>query len=671
MGRTIKRGLPTLAVLADLAAASGCADPERECQSPDLVCMETQSPWSNPLPLPPAFEPGAHPDYPGADYYEIRVTQFRQWFGLRAPESSDRLYTTVWGYGQVGHTYDVGVREADGSPTSQTGMYIAPTLLAERGKPVVVKWIDDRKNPEGAPLSTHLLESAYDTTIAGAAAGEPHVRMVPHLHGGEVPPASDGYPDAWFTPDPGASANGMGGPAGNAAIYLYPNRQQPATLWYHDHAMGITRLNVMAMGAGLYVIRDAALEATLNLPSGPYDIPLAIADRMFAADGALSYLNSVNPAATTLHPSWSPEFFGNVITVNGMAWPYVEVEPRKYRFRFLNASNARVYRLRLVDLRTMQPWEKVWQIGTDGGYLPTPVQLVMAVAEGDDATDVEARLLLAPGERADVVVDFSGLEPGSPLLLQNDAASPFPDGDMPDAATTRIVQFRVVPLKAPDTSTLPQQLNPSVTRIEAADASLTRHLVLSEILDPATGEPVMGLLDNTCFDQPLTERPSLGATEIWEIANATGDTHPIHIHLLQFNVLDRQLLDKDRYLADWNAASPVAANLPGPAPTCSARADPLEPPGVTAQPQRILPAEAYVAGAPLPPSANEAGWKDTARVKSGTVTRFLVRFAPQDTSQQGLFGGFSFDPTVGPYVWHCHILEHEDNGMMRPYRIVR
>jgi FtsP/CotA-like multicopper oxidase with cupredoxin domain len=632
-----------------IASAAACSSPRVACDDPALACAASQRPWSQPLPIPPTYVPGTSAAYPGADYYEIHVTRFEQWLGLVSPETGERLYTPVWGYGQVGHTYDVGVRDADGGAVPQPGMYIAPSFVAERGRPVVVKWIDDRTG------SQHLLEDAYDTTLDGTDGAEPHVRMVTHLHGGEDAPPSDGFPLAWIMP-------------GGSIVDTYPNQQEPTTLWYHDHAMGITRLNVMAMGAGLYVIRDSALDAPLGLPSGAYEVPLVIADRMFTADGALSYLNAANTPGTSYHPRATPEFFGNVITVNGMAWPYLAVEPRKYRFRILNASNARMYNLQLIDETRGAPLTRAWQIGTDGGYLAAPVPLAMAPVSDDDAGDRSARLFLAPGERADVVVDFSGLAPGTTVALTNDARAPFPDGDAPDAGTGEILQLQVVASAVPDPSRLPDRLNPLPTRLDASRATVVRHLVLTEVEDPVSGNPVIGLLDNTCFDQPVTERPALGTTEIWEIVDTTGDTHPIHLHLVQFNILDRQRFDNDRYLADWNQRTSGTGGLPAPPPSCSPRADPV---GVASGPQQIVPVEPYLVGDPIPPADNEAGWKDTARVKTGTVTRLLVRFAPQDPGATGPFGGFTFDPTVGPYVWHCHILEHEDNGMMRPYQLTR
>jgi FtsP/CotA-like multicopper oxidase with cupredoxin domain len=647
---------------------------EGKCQpsASSTIDPTTQSQWSAPLPRLAEYIPGAHPSHPGADYYEIHVTEFQQWLGLYAPGTSDRLYTTVWGYGQVGQAYDTGVRDAKNQPVPQSGMYIAPMFRASRGKPIVVKWIDDRRNPDGSPTTRHLLDAAYDTTIHGAANREPHVRMVTHLHGGEDAPDSDGFPELWYTPDPMAKPNGLGGPAGNFALFNYPNLQEPATLWYHDHSLGITRLNVMAMGAGFYLLRDPALEAVLNLPSGGYEIPLLIADRMFNADGSLSYLNDANAPGTAYHPQLVPEFFGNVITVNGMAWPYLEVEPRKYRFPIVNASNSRMYNLRLFNLTTGQLWQKVWQVGSDGGYLSAPVLLDMTAVADDDASDNSKKLFLAPAERADIVVDFSGLDPGATLAFTNDARAPFPDGDDADTLSLgQILQLRVVPLAAPDDSRLPAKLNPLPTRIDASQVSVVRHLALTEIEDPVSGEPVAGLINNTCWDAPISENPRLGATEIWEIADTTGDTHPIHIHLIQFNLLDRQAFDNDAYLAEWNAESPIGGKLPAPAPTCPSMVDPINPPGVASWPQMIPPVDSYLQGPPIPPADNEAGWKDTVRVKKGTVTRLLVRFAPQDPSASGPYGGYAFDPTSGRYVWHCHILEHEDNDMMRPYQITR
>jgi FtsP/CotA-like multicopper oxidase with cupredoxin domain len=637
-----------------------------------LLDPKTQPHWVNQLRIPPVYAPGTIPGDPDADAYEIHVTQFQTWMGLVDPVTSRRLYTTVWGFGQVGQKYDTGVLAADGTPVLQTGTYMAPTLEAVRGRRVVVRWIDDRRDAAGRPLQRHLLEEAYDTTLHGASEGEPHVRMVTHLHGAEVPPVSDGLPDDWFTPDPSARPNGRGGPAGNSLVDTYPNEQPATTLFYHDHTLGITRLNVMAMGAGLYLLRDPRVDAGLDLPSGAYEIPLTLADRMFDEGGSLSYLNAANPAGTAYHPRQPPEFFGDVVTVNGMAWPVLDVEPRRYRFRLVDASNARMYDLRLVDLASGAPWPHVVQIGSDGGYLAAPVPLAMDPIPEDDAHDTSTRLFLAPGERADVVVDFTGLAAGTDLVFANDAPAPFPDGDEPDpAGVGQILRFHVVPLTGPDPSRIPEKLNPLPTRLDPGAVSVVRHLALNEVEDPASGNPVIGLLGNTCWDAPVSETPAVGATEIWEIADTTPDTHPIHLHLVQLNLLDRQAFDVAGYLEAWNARSPRRGDLPGPPPTCPVMADPVNPPGVATWPQVVPDATPFLTGSPLPPAAHEAGWKDTVRVKKGTVTRFLVRFAPQDPAARGPYGGYSFDPTRGPYVWHCHILDHEDNEMMRPFQLTR
>jgi FtsP/CotA-like multicopper oxidase with cupredoxin domain len=324
-----------------------------------------------------------------------------------------------------------------------------------------------------------------------------------------------------------------------------------------------------------------------------------------------------------------------------------------------------------VAVRFAANWPDVFQIGSDGGYLAAPVKLDMTPVEDSDGDDNSAKLLLAPAERADIVVDFSGLAPGTTLAFTNDAKAPFPDDDDPNMAELgQILQFHVLAPKGSDASSVPTTLNPLSTRLDPKMATVVRHLVLTEVEDPASGNPVVGLLNNTCWDGPITELPTLGTTEIWEISDTTGDTHPIHLHLVQFNLLDRQDFDVAGYLEEWNDTSPLGGNLPARAPTCPSSTEPLTSPGVAAWPQVIPAVDPFLVGTPVPPAPNEA-WKDTVRVKEGTVTRLLVRFAPQDPAAKGPYGGFSFDPTAGKYVWHCHILEHEDNEMMRPYQITK
>jgi spore coat protein A len=353
-------------------------------------------------------------------------------------------------------------------------------------------------------------------------------------------------------------------------------------LWYHDHALGINRLNVYAGLFGTLFIRDSVEEA-LNLPEGKYELPLMLYDRLLTHEGQLLYPVSPDPQAP-----WVPEIFGNAILVNGKLFPYLDVEPRKYRFRVLNASNARIYHLSLVNGASANDLSAsgapFHQIGTDQGLLPAPVPL----------TDLE----IAPGERADLVVDFSEHR-GTQLVLKNDAVV--------------VMQFRVSSGKVIETSSLPSALRP-VPKIPESRAVQTRLLTLDEFVNKA-GNPVMLLLNASHWKMPITEKPVLGSTEIWTLINPTNDTHPIHLHLVRFQILDRQTYEPWLF-----------------------------------QTKRQL----HFLGPPQPPDPNEAGWKDTVRAHSRMVTRIIV----------------PFDGFTGRYVWHCHILEHEDNEMMRPYEVI-
>jgi spore coat protein A, manganese oxidase len=551
----------------------------------------TLTKYLDPLPIPGVM-PQTSPNY-----YEVGIHQVSQQLHSQLP------LTTVWGYG-----------------TSQaTASYPAATFEAVRGMPIQVKWTNNLSgitHPLPVDQTLHWADPLMQHPTFAPYTGP--IPVVTHLHGGEVEPQSDGNPDSWFTP-----GFAIKGPGWKQEVYNYPNQQPAATLWYHDHALGITRLNVFMGLAGFYIIRDPAFETPLNLPSGPYEIPIVIQDRMLDISGQLLYpAAGINP---TVHPFWMPEFFGDTILVNGKAWPYLSVEPRKYRFRFLNGSDARFYSL---SLSTKQPF---LQIGTDGGYLSAPVPVT--------------KLLIAPGERADVIVDFTGLAVGTQILLTNDAKAPFPNGAPADPKTVgQIIQFRVVPLTAPDTSAIPTTLN---TITPLGPASVTRTLTLNEVMGP--GGPLAMFLDGKEWFAPITETPAAGSTEIWEIINLTADTHPIHLHLTQFQLLSRQRFQTNKYLKAYTAANPI---IPVPA-------------GITYNPVPVTP---YLQGSPVGPNPNEAGWKDTVRMNPGEVTRIIVRFAPIGTAA---VTPYPFDATAEPgYVWHCHILEHEDNEMMRPYKVV-
>ncbi|HSC77425.1 MAG TPA: multicopper oxidase domain-containing protein, partial [Candidatus Acidoferrales bacterium] len=403
----------------------------------------------------------------------------------------------------------------------------------------------------------------------------------------------------WFTP--GFALTGFGW---TKETYVYDNDQRAATLWYHDHALGITRLNVYAGLAGFYLLRDAeelGLVADGRLPTGPYEIGLAIQDRMFFADGSL-FLPANSEVEEGPDPSVEPEFFGDFILVNGKAWPYLDVEPRQYRFRLLNGSDSRFYNLYLSS------GEPIFQIGTDQGLLYAPVAL--------------NRLTLGPGERADVVIDFSDPRlAGQTIILKNNARAPFPKGDTSDSRTVgQIMAFRVVkPLDAGYPLTpLPSQLlsSPIAPLVQTGP---TRSLLLFEgedefgRLQPALGTTDDGML---MWGDPITEHINLNDVEVWDVYNTTEDAHPIHVHLVQFQILSRQKFRGAQDLMDGSLT-----NI------------------------RLL-------GQLKPPEANEVGWKDTAQMFPGEVTRIIAKF---DRS--------------GKYVWHCHILSHEDHEMMRPYDV--
>ena len=426
-----------------------------------------------------------------------------------------------------------------------------PIIETRSGEGLYVEWAN--RLP-----SKHFLPN--DHSLHGAEKDKPQVRSVVHVHGAKVPPEADGYPEDWYVP-------------GESKTYYYPNQQDAATLWYHDHAMGINRLNIYAGLFGLFIVRDSFEEA-LNLPNGRYEIPLIICDRSFNRDGSLSYPDSGFPDMP-----WVPEAPGEAMMVNGKLFPYLEVEPRKYRFRILNAANSRFFHLALTgDLNFTL-------IGTDQGLIPAPVSLMDFAA--------------APAERFDVIVDFSA-HAGENIILHSD--------------TFDIMQFRVArQTTAPDTSVIPSAIR-KVPRTPESSAVKTRTIMLAENKSQ-NGDSMIMLIGGMHWDMPVTENPVIDTTEIWEIVNTTEDTHPIHLHLVRFQLLDRRNFDEEMFFR-------------------------------THQVRYTSPA--------APPERHEMGWKDTIQAHSNSITRIIVKF----------------EGYTGRYVWHCHVLEHEDNEMMRPYDVL-
>jgi spore coat protein A, manganese oxidase len=598
--------------------------------------------YITPLVIPPAM-PHTGTLRGGVHYYEIAVRQFQQQLlpsGFPA--------TAVWSYGSVNHP--------------GTFHYPAFTIEATADASVRVRWINDLVDRSGNFLP-HLLPVDPTLHWANPPGGVRErdsrptftstpdrytgpVPIVTHLHGGHSAEESDGYAEAWYVPRarniPGGFARSgtwyqpfrtkfqslhhQAWTPGNA-VFHYDNDQPAATLWYHDHTLGMTRLNVYAGPAGFYLIRGGDFDTGPGVLPGPapalgdppgtryYEIPLAIQDRSFYEDGSLFYPDSraffdefEGPYVpdSDVPPMWNPEFFADTMVVNGNTWPVLQVEPRRYRFRILNGSNGRFLILKLVtgnpEVRPAAAALQFHQVGAEGGFLPHPVSL--------------DELLVGPAERADVVVDFTDLPEGTEVFMINEGPDePFGGGvpgiDFPfaDPATTgQIMKFTVVALVGADSSELPSELP---TPPKLGPETFTRQVSMNEeeSIFPGFDGPIAALLGTLNpdgsgnplgWDAPITEHPTTGAVEVWEMYNFTEDAHPIHIHEVLFEVVDRQPFDDDPY---------------GPEPW-------------------------------------ETGLKDTVIAYPGEITRVKAHF-----DRAGLF------------VWHCHLVEHEDNEMMRPYRI--
>jgi FtsP/CotA-like multicopper oxidase with cupredoxin domain len=616
------------------------------------------------------------------DYYEVSVRQFEQQV---LPEGLPA--TTVWGYGPV-----------SAEDPSALLIHNAPSLTIEAtvGRPVRVRWINELVDERGDYLE-HLLPVDPTLHWANPAGGTPGrdstpsfdttpgpysgpVPMVVHVHGAVgVGDESDGYPEAWYLPaarniPPEYATEGTWyeffrrkaaarfgvewGPG--FAVQHYPNAERAATNWYHDHTLGLTRLNVYAGPAGFYLVRGGPSDQVLDdrdgspavLP-GPapafgdafppqqtyFEVPLAIQDRSFHPDGSLAYPLSreafdgiVGPylPKTTgdghggISPIWNPEFFGDTIIVNGATWPYLEVEQRRYRFRVLNGCQSRAL---ILDFGGI-PAVEVCQIGNEGGFLPRAVDL---------SANHLGRVPLGPAERADLVVDFARVPVGEHLLQNIGPDEPFGGGtagedfEPADPSTTgQILQFRVSPATAIDPTTPSRYLRlPAIEPLP--DPTRTRGVALVEVMgkgrdaageevegpsEAELGTVVAGELRPLSWDHPVTEDPAVGDTEVWEIYNTTEDAHPIHIHEVKFEVLGREGI--------------------------------ALPEGEDEEDGRHLAPDGRATG----PEPWETGRKDTVLAYPGQITRVKATFTD-----------------AGRYVWHCHILEHEDNEMMRPYRI--
>jgi spore coat protein A len=644
--------------------------------------------------------------FPGADLYEIQVGQYQQQFHPNLPPTTLRGYADT-AYGLL----------PNGRPNHR---YLGGVIVAKKDRPV---WLKVKNNLPDGP---HPLP--VDSTIMGVVNGQNDNRICTHLHGGYVPWTSDGGPFAWIDPhgNVGPSVvpevNGTGVP-GEILLY-YPNQQSSRLMWYHDHAIGITRLNAYVGIASAYLLVDDYEQGLVSQGIIPANqIPLVIQDKSFVSPAAVrsgytwgkvgdlwyAYLyetTKTSPEEEDVEGRWDygpyedppaqgvitplpipaeiPEFFSDTIVVNGAAWPYVEVQPRHYRFRILNGSQARFYNLQLYYERApgeadlSRPGPRIIQIGNEAGFLPNPVALNDPPQQiGFDPFTGNATsytLLLAPAERADIIIDFSNAPAASRLILYSDAPAPFPGGDPrndyytgdPDqtavggAATTgpgagpntrTLLQFRVTPLVgAPDPPSMSLLESLAVNRTPstvlsadiAANSRLkkakVRDLTLNEDFDEygrliqrlgteaSTGPNNQGLPTwGRNYLDPATETPKAGTTEVWRIFNLTGDTHPVHFHLVNVQVLSRQPFDVEHFMAKKGAV-----RFTGP-------------------------------GRPADP--NELGYKETVRMNPMECTTVAMKFdlpaAPFLVPPSPRTGGYE-------YVWHCHILEHEEHDMMRP-----
>ena len=496
-------------------------------------------------------------------------------FSIGAYEFKSQILPT----GFCGPSYTWGYLTDGDDPSVVRPSYLGPVVVAERGVPAYPKYsnnlpvgsivqqnlpIDmtlDWANPQGIDCLPDPLTGDYTNNVCGQQPS--YLGPIPiatHLHGGEVAPAFDGGPDAWFTPE-----NAQTGPGWPGEVYEYPNEQQESTIWFHDHALGITRLNVYAGLAGLYPIIDPGNPPLADMPKFPdYDIPLIIQDRSFDTNCEIFYNVASNPQPNpTVHPFWTPEFIGDTIVVNGKTWPYLDVEPRQYRFRLVNGSNARFYDL------SLNKGVKLIVIATDDGYLEQAVS---------------SPVIIAPGERYEVIVDFSTVKFGTIVTMFNIARTPFPGGAPPIAGLTdTVMQFRVNKAlsNVPNTNITkgtPIRPAPLVRIVDGFDKTngITRQLTLNEVM--GVGGPLELVVNNSKFNlagilpgttTPLsreTELPAIGDTEIWEIINITADAHPMHTHLVSFQILDRTPFTAAPWINQYDALLWANGVLPGEGP---------------------------------------------------------------------------------------------------------
>ncbi|XP_024531685.1 multicopper oxidase LPR1 homolog 3-like [Selaginella moellendorffii] len=494
-----------------------------------------------------------------------------------------------------------------------TASYPGPTLVARQGVTATVRWENHIRDYE------HMLP--VDKTLQWVNPRHGFVPVVVHNHGQETEGWSDGHPEAWFT------VTGEHGDTYVTQDYVYPNDQRPTMLWYHDHTLGITRLNVAAGLAGAYVIEPSSEMAEPSWVPRDYHV-LVVQDKAFYDDGSIKYPTvGLDP---DVHPQWCVEYLGDVVLVNGVVWPFMEVEPAIYRFRLVNAANARTFVLETRGQRM-----SFIKIGTDGAMLHQPVQ--------------QQQMRVGPAERVDWLFDFSSFEPSDEIELWNVGQAPFPIGP---PANQSVMLFRVVS-RAPDRGSsgshlIPTPLDPSRFRymapVDLIGATTGVNLsfvpwaaIYSRGLEQRMTDLALSQDDHLLFDDPVREIIRLYSTEVWSFINFVPVAHFMHLHLVNFFVLEQQPFDPDRVAnGSCTFGSPFGR-----------------------------PESCYTAY-PTGPDEDQVGFKDTTVSLPFYVTQIFVRFAPN------LLPRYRIDPTAYPgYTHHCHLLEHEDNEMMRPMLMSR
>lgn len=476
-------------------------------------------------------------------------------------------------------------------------------------------------------LGAHPFAKDFDLSLHGPQASDRIApRSVLHMHGGVTPPESDGHPQMMIAP-------------GEQFTHRFPNRQQAAGLWYHDHAMGMTRLNTYAGLASMYLLRDrwdtGCADNPLGLPAGRWEVPLSLQEKIFTRGGQ----QSIRSTRLVPQGSWEGGAVGDVGVVNGAVWPELDVDRGLYRFRVLNAGSYSVWNLFFDN---HMPF---WVIGNDGGLLDAPVRTTS--------------LRLSPAERVDILVDFSRLRAGDTVTLRNDEKPPFQAAMIGEVTMPMFMRFKATSHRG-FTGQVPATLrggHNQPPRLPAiAKPTVVRNLTISQPFDLRMPPSIM-TLNNQRFTSTDIEKPRQGTVERWNFINVTPDPHPIHIHLVHFRIVARQAFRRQAY---------TSQNLQ---PQVGVKWNP--------------PADRYLSGTPSGPAPWESGWKDTVRVDGDTVTSVIVRFPTADelgfdpdavftaASHAGSAhgGGEQLEQLQG-YVWHCHILDHEDHDMMLKYRTI-